>query len=62
MWRGTFLIKRERSYAGQSLWARGYFIDTVRRDTEKIRRYIQEQEAEDQRLDQMELLEPVPNF
>ena len=51
------ILKRERNYAGQSLWARGYFVDTVGRDTEKIRRYIQEQEAEDQRLDQMELLD-----
>jgi putative transposase len=47
-------LKRERNYAGQSLWARGYFVDTVGRDTEVIRRYIREQEAEDQRLDQME--------
>lgn len=47
-------LKRERNYAGQSLWARGFFVDTVGRDTEKIRRYIREQEAEDQRLDQME--------
>jgi putative transposase len=47
-------LKRERNYAGQSLWARGCFVDTVGRDTEVIRRYIREQEAEDQRLDQME--------
>ena len=47
-------LKKERNYAGQSLWARGYFVDTVGRDTEVIRRYIREQEAEDQRLDQME--------
>lgn len=48
-------MKRERNYAGQSLWARGYFVDTVGRDTEVIRRYIQQQEAEDSRLDQLEL-------
>ncbi len=48
------VLKRERNYAGQSLWARGYFVDTTGRDTEKIRRYIQEQEAEDRRLDQLE--------
>jgi putative transposase len=48
------ILKRERNYAGQSLWARGYFVDTVGRDTEKIRRYIQEQDAEDRRLDQLE--------
>jgi putative transposase len=49
------VLKRERNYAGQSLWARGYFVDTVGRDVEKIRTYIQEQDAEDRRLDQLEL-------
>ena len=49
-------LKKERNYAGQNLWARGYFVDTVGRDTEKIRRYIQEQEAEDQRLEQLEFV------
>jgi len=48
-------LKRERNYAGQSLWARGYFVDTVGRDTEKIRHYIQAQNEEDRRLDQIEL-------
>jgi len=47
------LLKRERNYAGQSLWARGYFVDSVGRNTEVIRRYIREQEKEDQRLDQL---------
>ena len=49
-----YVLKRERNYAGQSLWARGYFVDTTGRDTERIRRYIQEQDAEDRRLDQLE--------
>ncbi len=48
-------LKRERNYAGQHLWARGFFVDTVGRDTETIRRYIQEQKATDRRLDQLEL-------
>ncbi len=47
-------MKRERNYAGQHLWARGYFVETVGRNEERIRRYIQEQETEDQRLDQLE--------
>ena len=50
-----YVLKRERNYAGQSLWARGYFVDTTGRDTERIRQYIQEQDAEDRRLDQLEL-------
>jgi len=48
-------MKRERNYAGQRLWARGYFVDSVGRDTEVIRKYIQNQETEDRRLDQLEL-------
>jgi putative transposase len=47
-------MKRERNYVGQRLWARGYFVDTVGRNTEVIRRYIREEEQEDQRLDQLE--------
>lgn len=52
-------LKRERNYVGQSLWARGFLVDTVGRDTERIRRYIQDQEAEDQRLDQLEFPNPA---
>lgn len=48
-------LKRERNYAGQRLWARGYFVDTVGRREDVIRGYIQEQEAEDRRLEQLEL-------
>ena len=48
-------LKRDRNYAGQRLWARGYFVDSVGRDTETIKRYIQQQESEDKRLDQLEL-------
>ena len=47
-------LKRERNYAGQRLWARGFFVDTVGRNTDAIRKYIQNQEKEDQRLDQLE--------
>jgi hypothetical protein len=48
-------LKRERNYAGQAFWARGFFVDTVGRDTELIRRFIAEQEKEDRRLDQVEM-------
>jgi putative transposase len=47
-------LKRERNYAGQRLWARGFFVDSVGRNTDAIRKYIQKQEREDQRLDQLE--------
>jgi putative transposase len=44
-----------RNYVGQNFWARGYFVSTVGRDEKAIREYIQRQEAEDKRLDQMKL-------
>ena len=46
---------RRRSFVGQHFWARGYWVSTVGRDEEGVRRYIREQEKEDQRLDQLEL-------
>ena len=47
--------ERKRNFAGQSFWARGYFVSTVGRDEELIRNYIREQEREDERLDQLML-------
>jgi putative transposase len=47
--------ERKRSFVGQHLWARGYFVSTVGRDEEVIREYIKHQEQEDTRLDQLNL-------
>lgn len=44
-----------RNVTGHKLWARGYFVSTVGRDEKAIREYIRNQEAEDKRLDQMNL-------
>lgn len=44
-----------RKFTGQHFWARGYHVSTVGRDEEDIRKYIKEQEAEDRRLDQLNL-------
>lgn len=46
---------KRRNFVGQSFWARGFFVSTVGRDEEVIRRYIQHQEAEDRRIDQLQL-------
>ena len=46
---------RRKSYTGQHVWARGYYVTTVGRDEATIRAYIQRQEEEDKRLDQMGL-------
>ena len=47
--------EHRRNFAGQSFWARGYFVSTVGRDEETIRNYIRNQELEDRRLEQMQL-------
>jgi putative transposase len=48
--------ERRRNFVGQHFWARGYFVSTVGRDEEMIRQYIQHQEKEDQRTDQLGLI------
>ena len=48
---------RPRNFVGQHFWARGYFVSTVGRDEQAIRTYIQDQELEDRRQDQLRLEE-----
>ena len=50
------MLDRRRSFVGQQFWARGYWVSTVGRDKVAVRRYIQEQEKEDQRVDQLTLM------
>jgi len=47
---------RRKSFVGQHFWARGYWVSTVGKNEAAVRRYIQEQEKEDQRLDQLALM------
>jgi len=47
--------ERKRNFTGQHFWARGYFVSTVGRDEAVIREYIRKQEAEDSRLDQLNM-------
>ncbi|WP_256091462.1 IS200/IS605 family transposase [Candidatus Thiosymbion oneisti] len=47
--------ERKRNFVGQHFWARGYFVSTVGRDEGVIRAYIRHQEAEDRRLEQLNL-------
>jgi putative transposase len=46
---------RRRNYVGQHFWARGYWVSTVGKNEAAVRRYIQEQEKEDRRLEQLEM-------
>jgi len=47
---------RKSNFVGQHFWARGYFASTVGRDEKVIRDYIRHQEAEDRRVDQLNLM------
>ena len=47
--------ERKRNFVGQHFWARGFYVSTVGREEAVIREYIQKQEQEDKRLDQMNL-------
>ena len=46
---------RRKSFTGQEFWARGYHVSTVGRNEEGSRKYIKEQEREEQRIDQLKL-------
>jgi putative transposase len=45
----------KRNFTGQNFWARGYFVSTVGKDEQTVCEYIRQQEAEDRRLDQLNL-------
>ena len=47
---------RRKNFVGQNFWARGYWVSTVGKDEASVRRYIQDQEKEDKRLEQMNLM------
>lgn len=46
---------RRRNFVGQHFWARGYWVSTVGKNEAAVRRYIQDQEKEDRRLEQLEM-------
>lgn len=48
---------RQLNFTGEHFWARDYYVSTVGLDEEVVRQYIQNQEAEDRRLDQLRLLD-----
>ena len=50
-------VERKRTFTGQHFWARGFWVSTVGKDEEAVRKYIREQEEEDRRLDQLNLFD-----
>jgi len=46
---------KKKPHWGNQFWAKGYCVDTVGLDAEKIRKYIQYQEAQEKRAEQLKL-------
>ena len=40
---------KERNFTGEHFWARGYWVSTVGYNLEQVKKYIREQEEEDER-------------
>ena len=49
-------------YGNRHFWARGYYVDTVGRNKEAIKKYIQNQLKEDEMADQMTIKEYYDPF
>ena len=48
---------KRRNFGGQHFWARGYWVSTVGHNEAAVRKYIQDQEKEAQRIDQLGLFD-----
>ncbi len=55
IWIAQNIANKQRNFTGHKFWARGYFVSTVGVDEKTIRTYIQNQDAEDKRLDDLGL-------
>ena len=49
-------------YRNREFWCRGYYVDTVGKNTAAIKAYIQNQLKEDLEYDQMSLVEYIDPF
>ncbi|MDO4279883.1 MAG: IS200/IS605 family transposase, partial [Lachnoclostridium edouardi] len=49
-------------YGNRHFWCRGYYVDTVGKNTAAIKAYIQNQMKEDMEYDQMTLVEYIDPF
>lgn len=52
----------EYKYGNRHFWCRGYYVDTVGKNTKKIREYINNQLKEDWQADQISLSEYIDPF
>ena len=57
IWVAQTVNNRQKNFVGQKFWARGYFVSTVGADEKVIKNYIQNQESDDKRTDQLNLFD-----
>jgi putative transposase len=55
IWIAQNVAGKQRNFTGQKFWSRGYFVSTAGLDEKTIRTYIQNQESDDKRIDQLNL-------
>ena len=53
IWVAQNIANKQRNFVGHKFWARGYFVSTVGINEQVIRAYIENQEKEDKRLDDL---------
>ena len=55
IWVAQNIANRQKNFVGHKFWARGYFVSTVGANEEVIKKYVLNQDAEDRRLDEIDL-------
>ena len=50
------------AYRNREFWCKGYYVDTVGKNTRAIKKYIGEQLKQDKEADQMSLFDPRDPF
>jgi len=55
IWIAQNIANKQKNFVGQKFWARGYFVNTVGADEEIVRKYVQNQEVQDRKLDELNL-------
>lgn len=55
IWIAPNIAHKQKNFIGHKFWARGYFVSTIGVNEGVIRKYVQDQESEDRRLDELTL-------
>lgn len=55
IWIAQNIGNRQKNFVGHRFWARGYFVSTIGLNEEVVRKYVQNQESDDKKQDQLSL-------